>query len=208
MPTDLMTALHLAISSLSCVMHLTIPYPKNTAASRGGGGRFLLSKCKDLSQCTDNYDVAVASRLAGLDFDSINERADGIDNPRARCLVGQSLLKAGDFSSVEVRQIRMDSDFQSPVLRLQFDLDLALTRLQASQLVPYGTGVPVTPDDEVQAAFDATLDLLKLFQQAPARSLTFLAEAGQLTLELGREFVDERLVAEQNISQPIQHALF
>src|SRR5262245_7956802 len=102
----------------------------------------------------------------------------------------------------------MDRDLQVPLLRLQVDLDLALARLQAPQLIAYRTGVAITPDDEVHAAFDAALDLLKLFQQAPARSLTLLAEAGHLPLELGRELVDERLVAEENIPQPVQHALF
>ena len=41
--------------------------------------RFLLSKCMDLSQCADNNDLAVALLLAGVDFDSINERADRVD---------------------------------------------------------------------------------------------------------------------------------
>ena len=39
-------------------------YPRNhqerTAVSPGGGGRFLLSEIEDLSQCTDNNDLAVA----------------------------------------------------------------------------------------------------------------------------------------------------
>jgi hypothetical protein len=48
----------------------------------------------------------------------------------------------------------------------------------------------------------------KLFHQAPPRSLTFLPEAGHFALELSCELVDEQLASEENIPQPVQHALF
>lgn len=38
--------------------------------------------------------------------------------------------------------------------------------------------------------------------------LALLTEAGQFPFELSRKLVHERLVAEQNIPQPVQHALF
>ena len=49
----------------------------------------------------------------------------------------------------------MDRDLPVPLLRLQVDLDLALARLQAPQLIAYRTGVAVTSCNEVQAAFYA-----------------------------------------------------
>jgi hypothetical protein len=51
-----------------------------TAVSQGGGGRFLLAESNDLGQCTDEKDVAVAARFAGVNLDSINERANDFNN--------------------------------------------------------------------------------------------------------------------------------
>jgi hypothetical protein len=58
-------------------------HQERTAVSRGGGGSFLLGKSKNLSQRTDNHDLAVATLFAGADFDPIKERTDDFDSLRA-----------------------------------------------------------------------------------------------------------------------------
>jgi len=40
----------------------------------------LLSESNDLGQCTDDKDLAVATLFTGVDFDSINERANDFNN--------------------------------------------------------------------------------------------------------------------------------
>jgi len=50
---------------------------------------FLLRESEDLSQGTDNNDLAVATFLAGVNFDPINKRADDFNGLRASLLVIQ-----------------------------------------------------------------------------------------------------------------------
>ena len=59
------------------------------------------------------------------------------------------------------------------------------------ELIAYRTRVTVTPGNEVEAAFDSALDLLKFFQQAAARPVSLLPKAGQLLLELSGELINE-----------------
>jgi hypothetical protein len=40
-----------------------------------------LGESQDLGQCTHDGDLAAAARLAGKDFDPIDKRTDGFDNP-------------------------------------------------------------------------------------------------------------------------------
>ncbi|MGC2826015.1 MAG: hypothetical protein WA322_17535 [Pseudolabrys sp.] len=50
-----------------------------------------MGESEDLSQCTDDGDVAVAPRQAGFNFDSIDKRTDDLDNLRACYLIMQRL---------------------------------------------------------------------------------------------------------------------
>jgi hypothetical protein len=70
-------------------------------------------------------------------------------------------------------------------------------------LIAHGAGVSVAPCYEVEAAFDAALNILQLFQEASLRSVPFFPDASQFALELSRELVDELLVPKENIPQPV-----
>ena len=83
-----------------------------------------------MSQCTDHNDLAVATFLAGVDFNSINERTDVFNSLRASRLIIQHLLQLATFRAVEVREIGMDSDLKIALLRLQID---SISRLRASK---------------------------------------------------------------------------
>jgi len=61
-----------------------------------------LGESNDLGQCSDNNDLAVATLLAGVDFDSIEERTDDFDCLQACLLIIQDVLQSGDLSAVEV----------------------------------------------------------------------------------------------------------
>ncbi|MGC1178115.1 MAG: hypothetical protein WA884_03595, partial [Methyloceanibacter sp.] len=74
----------------------------------------------------------------------------------------------GDLSAVEVREIGVDSDLKVTLPGLQIGCERALASLQVPELIADTTRVAVTPGNEVQAAFDATLDLLKVLQKALA----------------------------------------
>jgi hypothetical protein len=41
-----------------------------------------------------------------------------------------------------------------------------------------------------------------------SRSIAFLAKPGHFPFELSHKLVDERLIAEENVPQPVQHTLF
>ena len=71
----------------------------------------MLSKGKNLSQCTDNNHLAVATLFAWAHFDPIKERTDDFDSLRACRLISQNLLQSSDLPTVEVRKIGMDRDF-------------------------------------------------------------------------------------------------
>ena len=86
-------------------------HQERTAVSRGGGGCFLLRESEDLSQGTDNNDLAGATFLAGVNFDPINKRADYFNGLRASLLVIQYRLQSGDLSAVELREIRINSEY-------------------------------------------------------------------------------------------------
>ena len=90
----------------------------------------MLRKGEDLSQRTDNDDLAVATLLAGADFDPIKERTDDFDSLRACRLISQDLLQSGDLPAVEVRKIGMDRDFGVAWLGLQIGSDLTFSSLQ------------------------------------------------------------------------------
>ena len=62
----------------------------------------MLCKGEDLSQRTDNIDLAVATLVAGADFNPINERTDEFNSLRACRLISQNLLQFGDLPAVEV----------------------------------------------------------------------------------------------------------
>ena len=162
-----------------------------------------MSESQDLGQCAHDGDLAAAARLAGQDFDPIDKRADGFDNLRACCLVLQRLLESPDLFTIELRQIGVDNDFHIVLLGRQISIDVSLASLQAPQLIAHRARVTVAPGDEVEAAFDAALDILALFYEAALRCVPFFPEASQFALELSRELVDEPLVAEENIPQPV-----
>jgi hypothetical protein len=90
----------------------------------------LLRESEDLSQGTDNNDLAAATFLAGVNFDPINKRADYFNGLRASLLVIQYPLQSGDLSAVELREIRMDSDLHVALSDLQIGSNLALASLQ------------------------------------------------------------------------------
>ena len=125
-----------------------------------------MGESQDLGQCTHDGDLAAAALFAGQDFDPIDKRADGFDNLRACCLVIAALAESPDLSTIEVRQIGMDNDFHIVLLGRQISIDVSLASLQAPQLIAHRARVAVTPGDEVEAAFDAALDMLKLFYKA------------------------------------------
>jgi len=62
----------------------------------------------------------------------------------------------------------VDSDLKVTLPGLQIGCERTLASLQVPELISDTTRVAVTPDNEVQAAFDATLDLLKVLQKALA----------------------------------------
>ena len=101
-----------------------------TAVSRRGGGRFLPCVCQDLSQRTYNNDLALATFLARVDFNSLDKRTDDLNSLRASRFIIQYLLQPDDLSAVEVREIRMDGNLNIDLLSLQVGTDLALTGLQ------------------------------------------------------------------------------
>jgi len=114
----------------------------------------LLGEGEDLSQLTDNNDIAVF--LVRMDFDPIDERTDDFDSLRACRLINQHLLQSGDLSAVEVREIGVDSDLKVTLPGLQIGCGRTLASLQVLELIADTTRVAVTPGNEVQAAFDAT----------------------------------------------------
>ena len=102
----------------------------------------------------------------------------------------------------------MDRDVHVALLDLEVRGDLAFASLQSPQLIAHRAGVTVSPSNEIKAAFDATLDLLKFLKKVSARSMTFLPETSQFPLELSHELVDEALATKENVLQPVQHPLF
>ena len=122
-----------------------------------------MAKSQDLGQCTHDGDLAATARLAGQDFDPIDKRADGFDDLRACCLVLQRLLEFPDLFTIELRKIGMDNNFHIVLLGRQISIDVSLASLQASQLIAHRARVSVAPCDEVEAAFNAALDILELF---------------------------------------------
>ena len=90
----------------------------------------MLSESEDLSQRTDNDDLAVATFLARLDFDSLDKRTDDLNSLRASRFIIQYPLQPDDFSAVELREIGMDGDLFIAFLGLQVGGDLALAGLQ------------------------------------------------------------------------------
>ena len=89
----------------------------------------MLCKGEDLSQRTDNIDLAVATLVAGADFNPINERTDEFNSLRACRLISQNLLQFGDLPAVEVRKIGMDRYFGVAWLGLQVGSDLTFSSL-------------------------------------------------------------------------------
>jgi hypothetical protein len=70
----------------------------------------LLGKSGDVSQRTDNDDLAMATLLAGVDFNSLDKRTDNFDSVRACGLIFQYPLQPGDFPAIEVRKVGMDRE--------------------------------------------------------------------------------------------------
>jgi hypothetical protein len=73
----------------------------------------------------------VTTFFAGVNFDSIDERANDFDNLWAGRPISQCLLQSGDLSPIEVRKIRTDRDFRVALSDLQIRVDLAFVSLQA-----------------------------------------------------------------------------
>ena len=89
----------------------------------------MLGESEDLSQRADNNDLAVATLLAGADFNSLDERPDDLHSLRTCRLIVQYPLQPGDFSAVKVRKIGMDGDLHVALLGLQVGGDLAFPSL-------------------------------------------------------------------------------
>ena len=167
-----------------------------------------MSESKDLSQRTNDGDVAPAPRQTGFNFDTLDKRTNDLYNLGACYLILQRLLYLRDLLAVKLRKIGVDDDSHVVFLGSQLSIDLVLAGLQAPQLIAYGARIAVTSCYEIQATFDTALYTLQLSYQASLRSMTFLLEAAQFALELSRELVDERLVSLENILEPIQNAVF
>ena len=60
----------------------------------------MLGEGEDLSQCTDNNDLAAATLLARMDFDPIDKGTDAFDSLRACRLMIQHPFQTGDLSAV------------------------------------------------------------------------------------------------------------
>jgi hypothetical protein len=58
-----------------------------------------MGEINDLSQRTDDKDLAAATFFAGVDFDPINERTNDFNNLGACHLISQLLLQSGDLFS-------------------------------------------------------------------------------------------------------------
>jgi hypothetical protein len=127
-----------------------------TAASRRGGGRFLMGESQDLGQCAHDGDLAATARPAGQDFDSI-DKANGWS------LMFQGLLEFRYLFAIELRKIWVDRDVCPVLLGPQISIDLSFASFQAPQLIAHGAGVSVAPCYEVEAVFDPTLDILQFF---------------------------------------------
>ena len=89
-----------------------------------------MGESEDLSQRTDNDDLAVATFLARMDFNSLDKRADNLNSLWARRFIIQYPLQFDDVSAVEFRKIGMDRDLHIALLGLQVGGDLALAGLQ------------------------------------------------------------------------------
>lgn len=91
---------------------------------------FFAARKRGLSQGTDNNDLAVATFLAGVNFNPINKRADYFNGLRSSLLVIQYPLQSGDLSAVELREIGIDSDLHVALLDLQIGTNLVVASLQ------------------------------------------------------------------------------
>jgi hypothetical protein len=96
-----------------------------------------LSESQDLGQCTHDGDLAAAARLAGQDFDPIDNRADGFDDLRACRLVLQRLLKFPYLFTIELWKIGMDNDPLAVLSGHQSSIEISLASLKASQFIAH-----------------------------------------------------------------------
>jgi hypothetical protein len=163
----------------------------------------LLGESQDVGKRAHDGDLAVAARPAGQDFDSIDKRADSLDNLRACCFMLQRLLEFRYLFAIELRKIWVDRNVCPVLLGLQIGIDLSFASFQVPQVIAYGARISVAPCYEVEAAFNAALNILQLFQKTSFRSVLFLLKPGQFALELSRETVDESLIAKENIPEPV-----
>ena len=132
--------------SKDCVIKMQttlVASPRNhqgrTATSRRGGGRFL-SESQDLGQCTHDGDLAAAARLAGQDFDPIDNRADGFDDLRACRLVLQRLLKFPYLFTIELWKIGMDNDPLAVLSGHRSSIEISLASLKVTMTTTMPTG--------------------------------------------------------------------
>ena len=119
----------------------------------------MLGESQNLGQCAHDGDLAATARPAGQDFDSIDKRTDGLDNLRSCYLV----LEFRNLFPIELRKIWVDRNLTALLLGPQISIDLSFASFQAPQLIAHGARVSVAPRYEVEAAFDATLNILPFF---------------------------------------------
>jgi hypothetical protein len=73
----------------------------------------------------------------------------------------QRFLEFRDLFAIELRKIGVDRDVCPVLLGPQISIDLSFASLQAPQLIAHGAGVSIAPCYEVEAAFDAALNILQ-----------------------------------------------
>jgi hypothetical protein len=89
----------------------------------------LLGEREELSQRTDDNDIAMTTFLAWMDFNVAYERTDNVDGLRACRFVIQDLLQLDDLPTVEVGEIGMKLDCPDRLI-LQLGDELTFARLQ------------------------------------------------------------------------------
>jgi len=69
-----------------------------------------LGEGEELSQRTDDNDVAMTTFLAWVDFDVAYERTDNVESLRACRLIIQDFFQFDDLPTVEVGEVGMELD--------------------------------------------------------------------------------------------------